>query len=102
MKLLARRKVGVNSKNIVDTDAVYLSDLDHVLYDKRNSTDEEKEEDVYAFAKKYKNNVGAFMDFMCKSAFSVKGDFKGSWEFIETDMHSIERYTNLPICLEGK
>ena len=99
---MARRKVGVNSKNIVDTDAVYLSDLDHVLYDKRNSTDEEKEEDVYAFAKKYKNNVGAFMDFMCKSAFSVKGDFKGSWEFIETDMHSIERYTNLPICLEGK
>ena len=74
--------------------------LDHVLYDKRNSTIEEKENDSYAFAKKYKNDVGAFMDFMCKSAFSVKGDFKESWEFIETDMHSIERYTNLPICLE--
>ena len=81
----------------------YMScNLDHVLYDKRNSTDEEKEEDAYTFAKKYKNNVGAFMDFMCKSAFSVKGDFKESWEFIETDMHSIERYTNLPICLEGE
>ena len=79
----------------------YMScNLDHVLYDKRNSTDEEKEEDAYAFAKKYKNNVEAFMDFMCKSAFSVKGDFKESWEFIEKDMHSIERYTNLPICLE--
>ncbi|MBR2037096.1 MAG: hypothetical protein IKA09_05145 [Lachnospiraceae bacterium] len=79
----------------------YMScNLDHVLYDKRNSTDEEKEEDAYTFAKKYKNNVGAFMDFMCKSAFSVKGDFKESWEFIETDMHSIERYTNLPICLQ--
>lgn len=79
----------------------YMScNLDHVLYDKRNSSDEEKEEDAYVFAKKYKNNVAAFMNFMCNSAFSVKGDFKESWEFIEADMHSIERYTNLPICLE--
>ena len=79
----------------------YMScNLDHVLYDKRNSTDEEKEADAYAFAKRYKNNVAAFMNFMCDSAFSVKGDFKDSWEFIETDMHSIQRYTNLAICLE--
>jgi len=40
------------------------------------------------------------MNYMCESAFSVKGDFKDSWEFIEQDMHSIERYTNLPICLQ--
>ena len=79
----------------------YMScNLDHVLYDKRNSTDEEKENDAYAFAKKYKNNADAFMRYMCESPFSVKGDFKDSWEFIEEDMHSIERYTNLPICLE--
>ena len=81
----------------------YMScNLDHVLYDKRNSTDEEKENDAYAFAKKYKNDVVAFMNYMCESAFSVKGDFKDSWEFIEQDMHSIERYTNLPICLESE
>jgi len=79
----------------------YMScNLDHVLYDKRNSTDEEKENDAYAFAKKYKSNVDAFMDFMCESDFSVKSEFKDSWEFIEKDMHSIERYTNLSICLE--
>lgn len=79
----------------------YMScNLDHVLYDKRNSTDEEKEQDAYAFAKTYKNNVAGFLSFMCESSFSVKGDFKESWEFIEEDMHSIERYTNLPICLE--
>lgn len=79
----------------------YMScNLDHVLYDKRNSTDEEKEQDAYNFAKKYRKDVDAFLDFMCNSSFSVKGDFKESWEFIERDMHSIERYTNLPICLE--
>lgn len=79
----------------------YMScNLDHVLYDKRNSTDEEKENDAYAFAKKYRNNVDSFMNYICESIFSVKGSFKDSWEFIEKDMHSIERYTNLPICLE--
>ena len=78
----------------------YMScNLDHVLYDKRNSTDEEKENDAYAFAKKYKDNVNAFLEYMCESSFSVKGDFKDSWQFIEKDMHSIERHTNLPICL---
>ena len=74
--------------------------LDHVLYDKRNSTDEEKEQNAYSFAKNYKNNVIGFMDFMCKSSFSIRGNFKDSWDFIEKDMNSIERYTNLPICVE--
>lgn len=79
----------------------YMScNLDHVLYNKRNSTDEEKEQDAYDFAKKYKKDVEAFLEFMCNSSFSVKGDFKESWEFIEKDLHSIERYTNLSICLE--
>lgn len=79
----------------------YMScNLDHVLYDKRNSSDEEKEQDSYNFAKLYKKNVEDFLKFMCNSTFSVKGDFKESWKFIEKDMHSIERHTNLPICLE--
>lgn len=79
----------------------YMScNLDHVLYGKRNSSDEEKEQDAYNFAKLYKNDVEAFLKYMCDSTFSVKGDFTESWEFIEKDMHSIERYTNLPIALE--
>lgn len=79
----------------------YMScNLDHVLYDKRNSTDEEKEQNAYDFARKYKSDIDAFLEFMCNSSFSVKGEFKRSWEFIEKDMHSINRYTNLPICFE--
>ena len=74
----------------------YMScNLDHVLYDKRNSTDEEKENDAYAFAKKYKNDVVAFMNYMCESAFSVKGDFKDSWEFIEKDTRSNKQTESL-------
>ncbi len=74
--------------------------LDHVLHNKRNSSDEEKEQDSYEFAKKYKTDVEGFVRFMSESDFSVGGDFKQSWEFIEEDMNSIERYTNFSVCLK--
>lgn len=78
----------------------YMScNLDHVLHNKRNSTDEDKENDAYAFAKKYRNDVEGFVDFICESEFSVKGDYKESWVHIEEGMNSIERYSNLGICI---
>lgn len=78
----------------------YMScNLDHVLYNKRNSTDEEKETNAYTFARKYRKDRERFVDFICNSSFSVNGDFKKSWEHIETDLNSLERYTNLCICI---
>lgn len=78
----------------------YMScNLDHVLYNKRNSSDEEKETDAHNFAKKYRNNTEAFIKYICDSDFSFKGGFKESWNFIECDMHSIERHTNLSVCI---
>lgn len=81
----------------------YMScNLDHVLYDKRNSTDDEKENDAYEFAKKYKNDKTGFVSFICDSPFSVNGSFKESWKYIETGMKSIERHTNLCICVKAE
>lgn len=78
----------------------YMScNLDHVLHNKRNSTDDEKESDAYAFAKKYRGDKAGFVKFISESSFSVTGDFKESWKFIEKDMNSLERYTNLCICI---
>lgn len=78
----------------------YMScNLDHVLHNKRNSTDDEKEADAYAFAKKYKNNVKGFVNFICDSDFSVNGDYKESWTHIEKGLNSVDRYTNLGICI---
>jgi hypothetical protein len=34
-----------------------------------------------------------------ESSFSVMGDFKKSWSFIEKDKNSIDRHTNLCICI---
>lgn len=78
----------------------YMScNLDHVLYNKRNSTDEEKEADSYLFAKKYKNDLDGFVSFMCASDFSVNGDYKESWTYIERGINSVERHTNFGICI---
>lgn len=78
----------------------YMScNLDHVLHNKRNSTAEEKESDAYAFAKKYRDDVNGFVDFVRNSEFSVNGDYKESWDYIEKDMNSINRYSNFAICI---
>lgn len=78
----------------------YMScNLDHVLYNKRNSTDEEKENDAYAFAKRYRNDLDGFIEFICASEFSVNDNYKVSWEYIEKGMNSIERYSNLGVCV---
>lgn len=77
----------------------YMScNLDHVLYGKLNSSNEEKENDAYNFAERYKNNVGEFKRFIASSDFSVVMGYRESWEFIKLDNNSLKRYTNLGLC----
>ena len=79
--------------------AFYMSsNLDHVLYNKLNSSDSDKEKDALSIAKKYKDDLDGFLTFISDSSFSVMGGYKESWDFIRQDLHSLERYTNLGIC----
>lgn len=79
----------------------YMScNLDHVLYDKLNSSDEEKETDAYQFARQYRDNIAGFVEFIAESDFSVMDGYKESWEFIKDDLHSLERYSNLGLCFK--
>ena len=81
----------------------YMSvNLDHVLYNKPNSTDEEKETNAYLFAKKYKDNLADFLSFLSDSDFSVCQDYRQSWEYIQEGIHSLERHTNLGICFKER
>lgn len=82
--------------------AYYMSsNLDHVLYNRLNSSDEEKEENAYEFAKKYKDHLEEFLIFISDSEFSVCTSFKESWEYIRREKHSLERHTNLGICFQN-
>lgn len=77
----------------------YMScNLDHVLYGKLNSTDEEKEKDAFAFAKKYMKDIPGFKKFICESDFSVINDYAQSWQYIRKGTHSLERHTNFGLC----
>ena len=79
--------------------AVYMScNLDHVLYNKLNSHDPEKRKDSVAFARKYRNNIEAFISFINDSSFSVTGTRKETWEYIKVGHNSLDRHTNLGIC----
>ena len=53
-----------------------------------------------ANCKKYKNDIEGFVNFICTSGFSVDGDYKESWVYIEKGMNSLERHTNLNICIK--
>lgn len=78
----------------------YMScNLDHVLYDKLNSSDEDKEADAFRFAKFYKDKIPEFIKFISESDFSIVGDYRESWNFIKQNLNSLHRYTNLAIGL---
>lgn len=79
--------------------AYYMSaNLDHVLYGKLNSSDEEKENNAYGFAKKYKDDIDGFLTFISDSGFSRMDGYRESWAFIKKDRHSLERFTNFGLC----
>ncbi len=77
----------------------YMScNLDHALYGKLNSTDDEKEADSFAFAKKYRDDIPGFMKFISESDFSIAGSYPQSWQYIREGLHSLERHTNFGLC----
>ena len=79
----------------------YMScNLDHALYGKLNSTDDEKEADAFVFAKKYRDDIPGFMKYISESDFSVVGSYSQSWQYIREGLHSLERNTNLGLCFQ--
>lgn len=83
-------------------DVFYMSsNLEHVLFNKLNCSDEEKEELSYSFAKKYCNDIAGFKSLLLESEFSVCDDYLSSWEFIEDGTNSLNRYTNFGLCFKN-
>lgn len=79
----------------------YMScNLDHVLYGKLNTSNEDKENDAHAFAKQYKDDAQGFLQYISESDFSVMEGYKESWAYIKQDLHSLERHSNLGVCFK--
>ena len=98
-KNIILKLVSVNHIWQIPYKVYYMScNLDHVLYNKLNSTDEEKENDSLDFYDKYENDYDGFVDFICNSDFAVDMSYKDSWKFIEKDLNSLNRHTNINLC----
>lgn len=79
----------------------YMStNLEHVLHNIQNATDDEKEKLAHSFSKRYKNNLNGFISFICESTFSVCNEYNDSWDFIKKDLNSLKRYTNIGLCFK--
>ena len=76
------------------------SNLDHVFYNKPNSTKEEKEIDSHNFAKKYKTDFEKFVSFLSDSTISYQGNYRDSWKYIIQEEEKILRLTNLNLFFE--
>lgn len=80
----------------------YMScNLDHVLHNKRNLSNGEKESLARAFSKKYRDDIPSFIRFINDSKISVSGSFLETWAFIKEGLNSLERHTNLGLCFKG-
>lgn len=69
--------------------------LDHVLYNKNNLTDEEKTHYAESFAEHFLDAPTAFIEFLKKEGITIEGTYNDSWNFIKKDNNSLKRKTNL-------
>ena len=83
--------------------AFYMSvNLDHVLYNKRNLTDEEKEDEAYLFAKKYKDDLNGFVEYINSQDLYSGENYKESIDYLMIDNNSLHRHTNLALLFNEK
>ena len=78
----------------------FSCNLEHILHDERQVEDFLKIKYSEAFQDKYIDNLDDFVDLICNSDFTVKKEYKESWEFIKNDNNSINRFTNFNIVLD--
>lgn len=75
--------------------------LEHVLYNElKDFSDEEKEKMSDDFAEKYEGKVDEFIDFISNKSLAVDGTYKQTWNFIENQNNSLNRYTNMHLIFE--
>ena len=73
--------------------------LEHILHGRTNLSDWEKIRCAEEFDLKYGDDPDGFTLFMKESSFSVCDDYRSSWAFIKTELHSLERHSNFGIEL---
>ena len=80
----------------------YMScNLDHVLYGVQNSDDATKSKNAFQFARKYKDNLDGFVEYVTDPVIAVAGDYRDTWAYIRQGLNSLRRHTNLNLCFQS-
>ena len=75
--------------------------LEHVLFNElKDFTDDEKADMADDFAEKYEGKVEDFIEFISQDDLIAPGTFKQTWQFIEKEKHSLERFTNMHLIFK--
>ena len=78
----------------------FSCNLEHVLHNERQVDDKFKIERAEQFQDRYIDDLEGFVDLLCASDFTVKKEYKKSWDFIKQGDNSIKRFSNFNIFLE--
>lgn len=90
-------EVLINTKKINKipyTILFFSCNLEHVLHNIRNASNNEKSILANNFIEKYYPFPNDFIDFISNSSFTVHGTYKDTWAFIKKNCNSLNRYSN--------
>lgn len=79
----------------IEYSAYYFScNLDHVLHNERNLSEDLKSEYAFDFVDEFDGRESEFIKFLKESDFTVPGDYMDTWKFIKDDLNSLGKYCN--------
>lgn len=79
----------------------FSRNMEHALHNiSSDLTNDQKEELADKFAEKYEHNPAAFLSFIRSSEIAVPGTYTQTWDYIRSDVNSLQRHSNLQILFE--
>ncbi len=84
---------------VVPYEIYYMScNLDHVLHNKRNSTNDEKKNDSITFADECDDPI-KFEELFNSTDIKFDGNYQSTWLDIQNDFNSLKRGSNFWLCI---
>lgn len=100
LHLISIREIVIPEGVIVPYAIYFMScNLDHVLHDERNLTEDEKKDKSLDFADKYDEPL-EFKEFFNKEDVKIDGSYLGTWNDIQNDLNSLKKGSNFWICID--
>lgn len=78
----------------------FSCNLEHVLHNIQNATNDEKNNYSRMFSKRFKENPNKFIEFINDSTFALTGEYEETWNYIKQANNSLNRYTNFNLYFD--